>query len=117
MPDKNKKPKRSKEEARAARLFKHFKALKRGSQREFVKTYDCESCTFSTWPHMHGFYKMTTTDGDWKFLAKRHKMSVREVKDTISEFRNWDREAAVERYEAAVANAKPQEEFDDFHDA
>lgn len=99
MPDKVKKPKRSKEQAKADRVYKHYKALKRTHNKEFIKTKDCESCEWSTWPHMHGFYKLSTTNGDWLFLAGMHNLSVREVKDIVTARRNWDRQEAIARHE------------------
>lgn len=98
MPDK-KKRKKSKAESIADRVFKHYKAIKRTWDREWVKTRDCEGCIWSSYPHMHGYYKMSTPNSDWLLLAKRHKLSVREVKDIITSRRNWDREEAIKRHE------------------
>lgn len=111
MPDKVKKPRRSKAEALADRVFKHYKSIKRTWDREWVKTHDCESCAWSTHPHMHGYYKMSTPNADWLRLAREHKLSVREVKDIVTARRNWDREEAIKRHESRADMAERMNTF------
>ena len=97
MPDKKKKPKRSKEQAKADRIYKHYKAMKRTWDKEFVRTTECEGCVWSSWPHWHGHNVLTTPNEDWLRLAHEHKMTVREIKDIVTARRDWNREDAIEK--------------------
>ena len=99
MPDKKKKPRKSPEKALADRVYKHYKAIKRGSQTEFIPTRKCEGCIWSTYPHWHGYRKMVTSDSDWLLLARTHGISVREVKDIVTSRRKWTQKEAIERHE------------------
>ena len=101
MPDK-KKPRKSKEKSREDRMYKHYKALKGHNSLEFVATRSCEGCVWSSWPHSHGYNKLTTPDHVWLTLATMHGYSIREVKDIVSRRRGWkpdkikaDRENAI----------------------
>lgn len=103
MPDKKKKPRKSKEKALADRVYKHYKAIKRTYDGlEFIPTRHCASCIWSSFPHMHGYNKVVTPDSDWLLLARTHGLTVREVKDIVSKKRGWtpdrimaDREHAI----------------------
>ena len=99
MPEKKKKPRKSKEKALADRVYKHYKAIKRNWTTDFVPTRKCENCVWSTWPHWHGYRKMVTPNEDWMLLARTHGISVREVKDIATARRKWTRKEAIERHE------------------
>ena len=99
MPDKEKKPRKSKRKALEDRVYKHYKALKRNWTSDFVPTRECEGCIWSTWPHWHGYRKMTTPNEDWLLLARTHGLTVREVKDIVTARRNWTQTEAIERNE------------------
>ena len=118
MPDKKKKSKRSKAEAVADRVFRHYKRLKHkndGSGIEFVPTRNCEGCTWSTWPHYHGYEKIVTSNDDWLLLARSHSLTVREVKDIISERRGYDAEDAAGKRENAIRITKESNEVLERH--
>ena len=96
MPEKEKKPRKSKRKSKADRVYKHYKALKRGSPIEFVPVSRCESCEWSTWPHWHGYNKLVTTNQDWMILAREHGLTVREVKDIVSARSQWNQKRAIQ---------------------
>jgi hypothetical protein len=102
VPDKVKKPRRSKEKALADRVYKHYKAIKQYCDMEFVMTRYCMGCEWSTWPHSHGYNKLTTPDRDWNLLAQAHGLTVREVKDIVSRKRGWTPDKIMEDREHAI---------------
>lgn len=95
MPEKEKKPRKSREKALADRVYRHYKALKSTCDFEWVKDYDCESCNWSTYPHMHGHQELRMPNHIWKYIARAHKIKVREVKDIVSARRQYNSEVKV----------------------
>jgi hypothetical protein len=96
VPEKTKKPRKSKKRSVEQRVYRHYKALKRGSPIEFVPTSKCEGCIWSSWPHWHGYNKIVTSNSDWMILARTHGLTVREVKDIVSARRKWTQRAAIQ---------------------
>lgn len=73
------------------RVWMHYKSLKRMCTRDFVTDKVCgwlSPCTDAYAPHRHGHYELRFPNDGWLLLARKHKMTVRQVKDIVNARKN-----------------------------